>query len=432
MKKLTYILLAGILFSCSGETKQTATEEKTIDNIIRLGDAINQIREVNLSELVDSITYLPLETRKECLLRNTSWFNYSPPYIICSRTVFDLNGKFVRTIGRIGQGPGEDPALYMGSLFTKGHFYSYGHKLIEYDENGRFTGNEIQLLSNTKSEFEAPGQLGRIGWIDDWAPTGNSLSIYNLPDTVYTVDHNFKIIHAERVIPSSIPKIRLNNVSYSGIKRAYTCNSDSALFYNYYNDTIYRVKENGLSPRWIIDLGEYKIPNEISLTRQNELFDELMMSVHKTRNSVDRKAALKSYLDNCELTRLTKGKKWINAVYDTDHYIFIIWNENIVSPVLRDMEDQAYPQIAYYDKRTGETVAVKGRGFIDDIHHKETFFPRFGVYDNQLFAYFWPYELHEYIEEKQAADNKVDQVLLDLSGKVDDEDNPIFMIAHLK
>ncbi|WP_286471895.1 6-bladed beta-propeller, partial [Parabacteroides goldsteinii] len=89
MKKLTYILLAGILFSCSGETKQTAAEEKTIDNIIRLGDAINQIREVNLSELVDSITYLPLETRKECLLRNTSWFNYSPPYIICSRTVFD-------------------------------------------------------------------------------------------------------------------------------------------------------------------------------------------------------------------------------------------------------------------------------------------------------------------------------------------------------
>ncbi|MBS6576816.1 hypothetical protein [Parabacteroides goldsteinii] len=96
------------------------------------------------------------------------------------------------------------------------------------------------------------------------------------------------------------------------------------------------------------------------------------------------------------------------------------------------MEDQAYPQIAYYDKRTGETVAVKGRGFIDDIHHKETFFPRFGVYDNQLFAYFWPYELHEYIEEKQAAGNKVDQALLDLSGKVDDEDNPIFMIAHLK
>ena len=60
MKKLTYILLAGILFYCSGETKQTAAEEKTIDNIIRLGDAINQIREVNLSELVDSMTYLPL------------------------------------------------------------------------------------------------------------------------------------------------------------------------------------------------------------------------------------------------------------------------------------------------------------------------------------------------------------------------------------
>lgn len=432
MNKLTYILLIVISFSCSERARQAATEEKTIDNIIRLADAIDNIREVRLSELVDNITYLPLETRKECLLRNTNWFNYSPPYIICSRTVFDLNGKFVRTIGRIGQGPGEDPTLYMGALFTKGHFYSYGHKLIEYDENGKFTGNEILLLSKPKSKFEGPGQLGRIGWVDDWAPVGNYISIYNLPDTVYTIDRNFNTINAERVISPSVPKVRLNNVGYSGIKRAYTCSSDSSLFYNYYNDTIYRVKENGLSPRWIIDLGKYKIPDEISLTRQNELFDESLMCIHKSRNSVDKKAALKNCLDNCELTRLTKGKKAVDAVYDTDHYVFIIWHDYIVSPILRDMEDQAYPQIAYYDKRTGETVAVKGRGFIDDIHHKETFFPRFGVYDNQLFAYFWPYELHEYIEEEQSAGRKVDEALLELSGKVDDEDNPIFMIAHLK
>ena len=432
MKKLTYILLAGILFSCSGETKQTAAEEKTIDNIIRLGDAINQIREVNLSELVDSITYLPLETRKECLLRNTSWFNYSPPYIICSRTVFDLNGKFIRIIGSIGQGPGEDPTQYMGSIFMKGHFYSYGHKLIEYDENGKFTGKEIQLLSNTKSEFEIAERLSRIDWVSDWAPAGNNISIYNLPDTVYTIDRNFNTLKAERVISPSIPKVKLNNVDYSGIKRAYTSNSDSALFYNYYNDTIYRVTENGLAPRWIVDLGEHKIPDEATLTRQNELFTDALMCIHKSRNSSDRKAAIKDCLNNCELTRLTKGKKMIKAVYDTDNYIFIIWDEYVVSPALMGLEDQVYPQIAYYDKRTGETVAVKGRGFIDDIHHKETFFPRFGVYDNQLFAYFWPYELHEYIEEKQAAGNKVDQALLDLSGKVDDEDNPIFMIAHLK
>ena len=58
MKKLTYILLAGILFSCSGETEQTATEEETIDNIIRLGDAINEIREVNLEIQVGSIILL--------------------------------------------------------------------------------------------------------------------------------------------------------------------------------------------------------------------------------------------------------------------------------------------------------------------------------------------------------------------------------------
>ena len=74
MKKLIYLFFAGLLLSCSGNPKQSEAEEKPVDNIIRLADAIDHIRKVNLSELADSITYLPLETRKECLLRNTSCF----------------------------------------------------------------------------------------------------------------------------------------------------------------------------------------------------------------------------------------------------------------------------------------------------------------------------------------------------------------------
>lgn len=433
MKVLIYLLFAGFLLSCSDKSKQPKVEEKPIDNIIRLADAIDRMRKVNLSELADSITYLPLETRQECLLRNTSSFKYCPPYIISNRLVFDMNnGKFIRQIGRSGQGPGEDPASYTEAIFTKGHFYSYGYKLIEYDEKGKFTGKEMQLLAKPKSEFVAPGRLGRIDWVDDWTPTGNNISIYNLPDTVYTIDCSFNILKAERVVPPSIPKTKLNNVGYSGIDRAYTCNSDSALFYNYFNDTIYRVTDNGLDGRWIIDLGKYKIPDETTLVRYNDLYADAQMVAHKTRNSPDRKAAIKDYLDNCELTQLTKGMKKVNSVYDTDHYIFIIWEESVPFPVLRGLEEQVYPQIAYYDKQTGKTVAVEGRGFVDDIHHKDTFFPRFGIYDNQLYAYFWPFELHEYVEEKQAAGIKVDQALLDLSDKVDNEDNPIFMIAHLK
>ena len=431
-KSVCILFLAGTLFSCTGNTKQEEVKVKTIDNIIRLSDAIDNIREVNLSEIADSITYIPLETNEECLLRNTNWFNYSPPYIICSRKVFDQNGKFIRTIGRIGQGPGEDPTTYMGAIFSKGHFYSYGHKVIEYDENGKFTGKELQVLSNTNTETEIPTKIHKIGWVDDWAPAGNYFSIYNLPDTVYSVDHNFNIVSAQRVIPASIPEVQLNNVGYSGFARAYSCNKDSALFYNYYNDTIFRVTENGLSPRYVIDLKEYKIPDDVTLTRQNELFDTSIRCIRQTRNSVDKKAALKNCLDNCELTKLTENKKYVHAAYDTPNYVFMIWKEYVISPALRGLEDQVYPQIAYYNKQTGETVAVKGRGFIDDIHHKDTYFPNFGIYDNKLYAYFWPYELHEWIDKQQSAGKSVDKALLDLSAQVDDEDNPVFMIAHLK
>lgn len=74
--------------------------------------ALNHYREFRLSEMVESIEYVKLETRPECLISSASrvigekyilLLNSQPPQVL----LFDRSGKFIRLIGKIGKGPGE-------------------------------------------------------------------------------------------------------------------------------------------------------------------------------------------------------------------------------------------------------------------------------------------------------------------------------------
>ena len=80
---------------------------------INLETAIGNTREVYLSELVEAIRYVPLETTTEYMIGEKS-VKVKPcaEYIFISEHgktigVFDLDGNFIRTIGNIGKGPKE-------------------------------------------------------------------------------------------------------------------------------------------------------------------------------------------------------------------------------------------------------------------------------------------------------------------------------------
>ncbi|MFA5816299.1 MAG: 6-bladed beta-propeller [Bacteroidales bacterium] len=102
---LTILLL--LLTSCQ-TSKKPQTDLITIDII----PALNNFKEFRLSELVDSIEYVKLETKPECLISSASrvigkkyilLLNGQPPQVL----LFDRSGKFLRLIGKIGKGPGE-------------------------------------------------------------------------------------------------------------------------------------------------------------------------------------------------------------------------------------------------------------------------------------------------------------------------------------
>lgn len=72
---------------------------------------VKQDIKLNLSEIVDEIEYIPLETSKDCLLGEIGGVGIFKDqiFLISNRQVFKFNtsGKFIRKIGSEGKGPGE-------------------------------------------------------------------------------------------------------------------------------------------------------------------------------------------------------------------------------------------------------------------------------------------------------------------------------------
>ncbi|MFA6126722.1 MAG: 6-bladed beta-propeller [Bacteroidales bacterium] len=104
---LTFLTLLTFLNSCQHS-------DKPVRGLVTLDiiPALSHEKEFRLSDLVDSIEYIKLETRPECLVSNASMvigkncillLNSQPPQVL----LFDRNGNFLRPIGKIGKGPGE-------------------------------------------------------------------------------------------------------------------------------------------------------------------------------------------------------------------------------------------------------------------------------------------------------------------------------------
>ena len=104
-----------LLSACGGGSSQTQGEVAIID----LETAFQNPQELSLTELGEKMTYVPLETTDESLVKlgSSSKMIVTEQYIFVGETgaallAFDRGtGKFLRKIGSVGQGPGE----YSGS-----------------------------------------------------------------------------------------------------------------------------------------------------------------------------------------------------------------------------------------------------------------------------------------------------------------------------
>ena len=408
------MLILGVMilgFMACSNKKTVEPNPVVLDNIIHLSTAIKNVREeMMLSELVDSVSYVPLETKSNCMLGNTQRLTFSPQYIFYSNYCFDWNGRFLFRIGNQGQGACEDIYVHVADIvYLNNHFYGNASKIIEYDDRGKCTGKELSWYAQ-KTMDTAP--VGRMVNKVCFAPAGENLMFYNSPDTVYFINTDYEFVAKRSMMPWNRKGIApsMESVKYTSYYK------DTTLFYNFYTDTVFTVTPTSLIPRWVVELDE-----ELRFPTRYLYEDGLLSEAFKCWESGN--------LENAKMIKLLDHKYMVSGVFETERFVFLLVYESMPFRELRKVPDTP-PLIAIYNKRTGETFAVKQ--VVDDLGGMKAFFPSWGAYNEKLLATIWPYKLKEFIEEEQSAGRTVAPQILNLMKRVREDDNPILIIANLK
>lgn len=412
MKTILWLCFIAVLTSCRG--KATSSDENVVGQypvILEISDALlHPQKEILLSELADSISYIPLETKNDFLLGNYPFYSFTSRYIMYLNYCFDWSGKFLFRVGKLGQGPGEDPAEIISILsFCDGNFYTKGQKIIEYDSLGTYTGKELSLYSIDLVKGASNRSLANI---IECNPLRNKLFLYSYPDTIFVMNKELEIVSKRFVMPwnnKASPQFSNTKGPYD---RNMTYYKDNLLFYNYFRDTVFQVRDMEFHPRWIVKLGDLKLSEDV-LYQFNELYGKAFNYYQNGK------------LDMNPLVKMMDHKYTVMSVNESENYVFIFAAEMIAFRSLRKIP-KSPPILVYYNKKTKEiksTYQIK-----DDLTGYPEFFPKSGLVGEKMIDVFWPYAQEEWLREKAETDPRFSQ----FAKRDFSEDNPIVMVAHLK
>ncbi|MDE7374402.1 MAG: 6-bladed beta-propeller, partial [Odoribacter sp.] len=121
MKWLVFLLFCALLCSCGKQVKNEGIP------VVELRKAVGKI-DLKLSDLLENIRVIPLETRPDILLPGYPSFWVGEKYIVTyggdAMHLFTVDGKYVRKLAEQGRGP-EEYLYAMGFSVDKQERYGY-------------------------------------------------------------------------------------------------------------------------------------------------------------------------------------------------------------------------------------------------------------------------------------------------------------------
>lgn len=214
---------------------------------------------LNLSEIVDSIQYIPLETREECLIGSIDKILLTDEnnYLIVDKEIsssiylFDASGTFLNKIGNRGEANSEytmmeDVSYYNGSVYV---WDSASRKVVSYSEEGHFISSfgfdyvAYSMAAINENEF---------AFCCDYAPNRKLEKGGQYP-SMMVYDKNKKDVCPYLFFDSTLSpyafQATLNNL----------CNNN---LYLPLNDTIYKVTDAGLERKYVLSYKESYMENK--------------------------------------------------------------------------------------------------------------------------------------------------------------------------
>ncbi len=414
------LLSISLITISSCKEKKSARELKNID----IAGALGKGRIIPLSEIAKDIRYVALETNDTALVGNINSVFYENGliYIVHSSTaisVFDDNGKFIRTIDRSGRGPEEYPSLppldmleidkNNGNLIVQ----SLDSKLYEYTKTGDFV-RRIQPpdIESSPDTYNKAFKIKDNQYIFTLRPgddsTANCAVVY---DSLFNI---LKMVPTPYVKNDNITgvNISISFKTFIAIENDYRVSrfEDKVRIISNYPSFILSLDKNlALDTAFTINYGPYKV----TMSNKEEMFSP------STKNII-----------------------WIGSLKESKDYIYLWLNlktlalepEEQLSDGPNGNKIRRIFGITYglFNKNTGEVTLmnqpVKGKkGFKEDFENGPTFWPKTISSQDYLVAAYTAVEFMDFAEN-----NNCSGKIKELAAGLNENDNPVVALVKLK
>lgn len=404
MRNIVLFVSLLLLTHCNSDNKTKSKEEndgKKFFEINYENDLKNKAT-VFLSDIASEVKYIQLETGDKYLISGRPEYYFSDSLIFVANydqlLVFDYSGKFVRQIGTPGRGPGEiDLITYISILENEKLIIiqtNWSRKLMYFSFDGTF----IKSVPRPPDVFRIH-VLNKDQFLSYYScAIGNEEYLYLLSDekgdTVSTVRNHYKWVNTTGIT---------GMIGYHAFHPFYKYNNQT-FFKSMYNDTVYTVSDNKIKPVYFVDLGAFRLPDELR--------PEPPQSAVRFRSE--------------------NGKYFFSSVLQAGKTIFIKTQNYKGEGDRNILFDKATLTGNFLTDKSGEPAK-----FINDWDGGMDFWPVKAVNDNEIFMPITPLELREIIkdeefDEKTANSPERKQSFKTMAEGLQETDNPVLMVVRLK
>lgn len=359
---------------------------------INIDAKITSHKEIKLSDIIDDINYIPLETKRECLIGSPSEIRFTENFFFVKNHLppslcqFDKTGRFITNIGQQGKGPGEFNRLRSFCIDKRNEnailYAKHPDKLLIYGFDGNLKNivscpddqpvNEIETFSIDNYILMFANYNGK---------TKHSYQCFTMQNTLIN----------KAVIPQSFSR----NGSFSIMPEFsfYTYSNSLNVKENILNDTIYSIFDNKFIPKYVLNFGQNTFPVK---ARQ------------------ERATYLKNMHEYVVLKNIFESKNFLIFIYRFNKKIFV----------------------GFYHKNTMTTSLMENDGIKNDFDSGPDFHPIYQK-NNILVGFIDAYKFIEYVNSRAFKNStpkfpeKKKQLEI-LANSLNENDNPILMLVKLK
>lgn len=327
-------LMSMVCVSCTQQVAKYKAVDISTSEVI-YSDAVERIkidetkiRSVNITDKLDSVRYIPLETNSQSIMGSISKIIYHKGYfyILDSQStnsifIFNNEGRFVEKISRKGRGPGEYSKISDFCIDRTNDqiviFADMPIKIIRYSIGGKFI-----------SEIKPPCYSYRFALLPDKA---YAIYLDYCKNTRFQMkEHNLIVVDSTARIKEGFLQYNSQMVSkyfYKSAKNFYTF-KDEVYLYPTLKDTIFKVCSNGIMPVYSFDFGKNAFNNAIlqeNTSMQEKYYSKLRYAsineIFETDNVLFFSFSLNGLVQSGYYSKLT-SKLMIFPYCDSEKYIF--------------------------------------------------------------------------------------------------------------